>query len=49
MMIRDHLDVEKPPESTNQKRGRGGATSGGVLGGVLGVSEHTGQGFFGWG
>ena len=44
MMIRDHLEEEKPPKSTPKNVARG--VSGGVFGGVLGVSEPLGQGFW---
>ena len=43
-MIRGHLEEEKPANSTPKNVARG--ASGGVLEGVLGVSEALGQGFW---
>ena len=46
-MIRGHLEEEKPANSTPKNVARGVPyVSGGVLGGVLGVSELLGQGFW---
>ena len=44
MMIRDHLEEEKPPKSTPKNMAGGG--SGGVWEGVFGVLEPLGQGFW---
>ena len=43
-MIRGHLEEEKSANSTPKNMAR--RVSGGVLGGVLGVSEPLGQGFW---
>ena len=43
-MIRCHLEEEKPANSPPKNVARG--VSGGVLEGVLGVSEALGQGFW---
>ena len=43
-MIRGHLEEEKSANSTPKNVAR--RVSGGVLGGVLGVSEPLGQGFW---